>query len=118
MSGSDVKALQVKLGVPADGKFGPKTDRAVRDFQYVKSLTVDGKVGPATRKALGTGWVKPNVKYGDRGRYVVVVQRRVGVTMDGRFGPATKAAVISYERAWGLTRNGVHDAANWSKHYR
>lgn len=31
-----------------DGKLGPKTKQAIKDFQSQNSLTVDGKVGPKT----------------------------------------------------------------------
>lgn len=36
-----------------DGRFGPKTAKAVGDFQKQKHLTQDGRVGPRTWKALG-----------------------------------------------------------------
>lgn len=44
----DVKILQDLLDIPADGKFGPQTERAVRDFQEKAGLAIDGIVGPAT----------------------------------------------------------------------
>lgn len=53
MEGDDVKALQRKLGVTADGDFGPKTKAAVVKFQKANKLTADGIVGPKTRAALG-----------------------------------------------------------------
>ena len=46
--GEDVKKLQVKLGVDPIGKFGPKTDTAVKSWQSANGLTPDGVVGPAT----------------------------------------------------------------------
>jgi len=51
--GRAVRRLQRKLGVAADGVFGPRTDRAVRRFQRRNGLTADGIVGPMTRGKLG-----------------------------------------------------------------
>ncbi|WP_053070396.1 N-acetylmuramoyl-L-alanine amidase [Alkalihalobacillus pseudalcaliphilus] len=48
MRGEDVRAVQRKIGVTADGIFGPNTERAVRDFQRKERIAVDGKVGPVT----------------------------------------------------------------------
>jgi len=46
--GEDVKKLQVKLGIEAIGKFGPKTDAAVKAWQSANGLTADGIVGAGT----------------------------------------------------------------------
>ena len=46
--GEDVKKLQLKLGVDPIGKFGPKTDAAVKAWQSANGLTPDGIVGPNT----------------------------------------------------------------------
>ncbi|MFI2779529.1 peptidoglycan-binding protein [Streptomyces sp. ALB3] len=60
-SGEAVKRLQraltAALGrtVTADGAFGTLTDKAVRDYQSTRSLSVDGGVGPATWGALQSG---------------------------------------------------------------
>jgi peptidoglycan hydrolase-like protein with peptidoglycan-binding domain len=51
--GRAVRRLQRKLGLSADGVFGPQTDRAVRRFQRRNGLTADGIVGPMTRGKLG-----------------------------------------------------------------
>jgi putative chitinase len=47
-SGEDVTKLQVKLGVDPIGKFGPKTEAAVKGWQSAHGLTPDGIVGDAT----------------------------------------------------------------------
>lgn len=47
-----VKELQQRLGVPADGRFGNGTLRAVLAFQRSRGLTADGVVGPQTQAAL------------------------------------------------------------------
>lgn len=57
MKGDDVKWLQWELNAAGynleiDGKYGPKTLAAVKDYQKKHGLVVDGRVGPATRKAL------------------------------------------------------------------
>lgn len=52
---SQVQAVLVELGYlegNVDGKFGPDTQQAVRDFQKSAGLAEDGIVGPATLAAL------------------------------------------------------------------
>jgi peptidoglycan hydrolase-like protein with peptidoglycan-binding domain len=51
-SGEFVKKVQAKVGVGADGIFGPKTEAAVRAFQSAHGLDPDGIVGPKTWRAL------------------------------------------------------------------
>jgi peptidoglycan hydrolase-like protein with peptidoglycan-binding domain len=128
--GREVRRLQRKLGLPADGVFGPQTKRAVRRFQRRRGLTADGIVGPVTREALGLG-PGPVLKRGrvggrgqargggrrsarravrrtsSRGGGVRAVQRALGITADGVFGPATEAAVKSFQRRHGLVADGV-----------
>ncbi|MDI6878156.1 MAG: spore cortex-lytic enzyme [Desulfitobacteriaceae bacterium] len=56
--GPEVKELQTRLAQlgyvvgPLDGKFGPKTDQAVRRFQQEHGLKVDGVAGAQTIKEL------------------------------------------------------------------
>ena len=45
LKGAPVKRLQEKLGIAADGDFGPGTEQAVRDFQQKNGLAVDGMLG-------------------------------------------------------------------------
>ena len=46
--GEDVKKLQIKLGVDPIGKFGPKTEAAVKAWQSEHGLSADGIVGDKT----------------------------------------------------------------------
>ncbi len=57
-----VSILQRRLGVAADGVFGPGTAGAVRRFQRAHGLTPDGVVGPATWSALGIAGRRPVLK--------------------------------------------------------
>jgi putative chitinase len=53
--GEDVKKLQEKLGIEAIGKFGPKTEAAVKTWQIANGLHADGIVGDGTwGKLFGT----------------------------------------------------------------
>ena len=46
--GDDVKKLQAKLGLAADGHFGPGTEAKVKAWQAANGLTADGLVGDGT----------------------------------------------------------------------
>jgi len=66
MTGTDVKCLQSEMNrvfptyskLVVDGKFGPVTDKAVKEFQRRTKLVVDGRVGPATRKKMASYGLK------------------------------------------------------------
>lgn len=53
-TGEQVKWVQAKVGVVADGNFGPKTEAAIRAFQRAHGLVADGIVGPRTWATLDT----------------------------------------------------------------
>jgi hypothetical protein len=50
--GQQVKEIQEFLGIPADGHFGPQTERAVVKWQNDNNLIGDGVVGPKTWEAM------------------------------------------------------------------
>ena len=51
-TGEDVVKLQNKLGVDPIGKFGPKTEAAVKEWQSSNGLTADGIVGDGSWSKL------------------------------------------------------------------
>ena len=60
--GEEVKALQAKLGLVADGNFGPGTEKAIKEWQTKNGLVADGIIGPASLEKLGlTSVIKEDV---------------------------------------------------------
>ena len=65
----------------------------------------------------------PDISYGAEGPWVVAMQALLianGYTCgsygaDGEYGPATKTALLSFQRAKGLSADGVCGAKTWSK---
>lgn len=116
-SGDAVRALQARLGIAADGAFGPQTERAVRAFQRSHELPVTGLVGPLTRAALQEdGGSTATADGADSGAPVAssqirAMQSRLGVTADGVVGPRTRAAIKAFEASHGLAPDGQPDAA-------
>jgi len=88
-TGAAVQAIQERLGVAADGVYGPVTEGAVRDFQARTGLLVDGIVGPITWTKL-FGLERAAVSAGAaRGGVAVIVREREPAERDtGYAGPS------------------------------
>ncbi len=81
--GETVAQVQSRLGIAADGEFGPRTESAVRSFQAGAGLVTDGIVGPLTWGALfGTSTAQPPEPTGGSGSLgtaaVAVAAQQIG----------------------------------------
>ena len=91
-------AVQQKLGIPADGVYGPQTRAAVRTFQSAHGLIVDGVVGPQTLGALGIGG-------GGGGSAVAAVRSKLGAPYAlGGTGPAFDCSGLTQ---WAMAQAGI-----------
>lgn len=115
----------------ADGKFGKGTEQAVKAYQQANGLTADGKAGVKTLAQLYSGSSvsgstsgtasseiytakNPNtLQSGDSGSKVTQLQNALKLLgfytggVDGKFGSGTKKAVMQFQRANGLTADGL-----------
>ena len=57
--GNEVKQLQEKLGLSADGSFGPGTEKAVKAWHSANGITADGVVGDGTWSKMFGGVSTP-----------------------------------------------------------
>lgn len=141
--GTQVSLLQARLTTlgyftaTMDGNFGTATAMAVAEFQSANGLTADGIAGAKTLSALysasakhaNTATAAPSgdaaaftkVQIGDTGSDVRTVQGMLialdylsGVA-DGIFGTKTYLAVRAFQRANGLTADGVVGKATYAK---
>ena len=120
-SGSEVQAMQKRLQdlgyadyPTALGNFGPQTRTAVIRFQSNNGLASDGVAGPLTLSRLYSGSAtRLLLREGSSGEAVQTLQlqlKKLGFfqgTGTGYFGPVTREAVISFQRANGLSADGI-----------
>lgn len=114
LAGEPVRRLQAKLGVKADGEFGPNTEKALKDWQTKNGLQADGIAGPDTFMALGL-YELVLLKQGTRGDTVKKLQEKLGIAADGQFGSRTEKAVRQYQQKNGLAADGLAGPATLLK---
>ena len=111
-----------------DGVYLTDDIEAVRAFQSANGLKVDGKAGYETQTALysdsairgnansttdTSGALVNTLRYGSEGNEVTTLQNRLialgylAGSADGKFGRDTKSAVIAFQKAHGLSADGV-----------
>ena len=136
--GESVKTLQERLNAKGynagsvDGIFGKNTRAAVMAFQKANGLAADGIVGkltwaklydttaalPSASTATGT---QPMVYRGSRGDAVRRLQELLNKkgfdcgAVDGIFGSKTYAAVMAFQKANGLSADGIAGPLTWGK---
>lgn len=94
--GNEVKTLQSKLKLIADGIFGPITEEVVKDFQKKNGLTADGVVGPSTWNKLGV----------TNSRYINEIIVHCSATAEGK--DFTVADIKKWHLARGFSDIGYH----------
>jgi hypothetical protein len=118
-----IAALQVGLRAhgldpgPVDGVRGPQTTSALVAFQRRKGLPATGRLGPATRRALGVRGSpllgRRELSVGAVGWDVAVLEfrlRRFGLraaAVDGSFGADTGSVLRRFQSRRGLTPDGI-----------
>ena len=124
-TGDEVRAMQEQLNrhlpqndapLKEDGKYGPRTQQAVTDFQAIHGLPQTGVIDSATREALESAKL---LGRGDKGAQVSEVQRLLNAQRgdqppldeDEAFGSRTEQAVKDFQAAQGLPQTGTVDAA-------
>jgi peptidoglycan hydrolase-like protein with peptidoglycan-binding domain len=126
-SGEQVVQVQMRLQElgyfksKATGYYGSVTENAVKHFQQNNGLTPDGVIGAKTQEALAQTYpetpqptTQPTVRLGDESPTVLRVQRQLSSLklydwrlMNGKFDDATQQAVMNFQKANGLTPDGV-----------
>jgi hypothetical protein len=109
--GENVKQLQIFLGIPADGDFGPMTEKAVKEWQSKNNLSDDGIVGPKTLRAMGLIDTHINEEKEDLGDDTI---RHGELVINQAFMPKDEYFPGPTKKSWFF----LHHTAGWNNPYK
>lgn len=102
-------------GLSVDGIYGTQTRKAIiRVLQRAIGVSADGIVGWRTRRALPTLSVGTGGDAVRAAQALLVCKGYATAYVDGDFGGSTKNAVIAFQKAQGLARDGVIGKRTWA----
>lgn len=117
---SAVTGFQIDHHIDAIGVYGPQTHAALTRELGGQAASNDSSQSSGSSRVSAAA-PAPSLSYGSHGTKVEQLQRamvQLGymtstqlATGPGNFGPITKGAVIAFQRAWGITANGVYGSA-------
>ncbi len=121
-----LKAMGIYSG-EITGNAGSKTVAAIKEFQKRYNLTADGVAGPETIAKLNSistptssSSTAAGLKLGSSGTAVAQLQKDLTALgyywaeITGNFGAKTETAVKSFQKAYGMTQDGVAGAKTLS----
>ncbi|MQM29753.1 MAG: hypothetical protein CRU78_04060 [Candidatus Accumulibacter phosphatis] len=122
-----LRRFQSRQGLPVDGIAGPEVEQALRDARRPNDAGVpgdeqrqdQGEVYEFETLDLEAPTRMPTLRRGSRGSAVADLQRRLGAAgfnagaADGIFGSNTDAAVRAFQRARGLSADGIVGSMTW-----
>ena len=112
--GAGVRTARLLMGYEDGDRFDTGFAAFVRQWQKDRSLAADGVIGPETWRALAAEAKTVSVKKNASGPEALAAQLLLGgVKADGRFGPESRRALVRFQKAQGLTEDGVLGPAAW-----
>ncbi|RLA75581.1 MAG: N-acetylmuramoyl-L-alanine amidase [Epsilonproteobacteria bacterium] len=121
--GDEVKKLQKLLGIKADGDYGKKTLKAVKEFKQQHNLYPSGIVTKQVWQLLSKPILEniriadasrlPDLQMGSRGKSVEFLQELLFLKVDGIFGSNTAKYVKAFKEEHGYYPSDIVQQHIW-----
>lgn len=99
-----------------DSIMGPATVSAITKFQEIVGIQQTGIAGDTTWSAINQILAKPVIRKNHAAGIVMkYLQYRLGAEPDGIYGSATETAIKQFQRANGLSADGIIGNITWQK---